>query len=71
MAPTGSGGQPGGLTQKLINSYFGSIPVFQEQFTEAAINVETSGWAILAWQPAWNRLKILNAEKHQNLTQWG
>jgi superoxide dismutase, Fe-Mn family len=71
MAPIGSGGQPGAMTQKLICSYFGSIPTFQEQFTEAAINVEASGWAILVWQPAWNRLEILNAEKHQNLTQWG
>lgn len=71
MAPVGSGGQPGILTQKLINSYFKNIPLFQEQLTEAAVNVEASGWAILAWQPAWNRLEILNAEKHQNLTQWG
>lgn len=71
MAPPGSGGQPGSLTQNLINSYFGSIPAFQEQFTAAAINVEASGWAMLVWQPAWNRLEILNAEKHQNLTQWG
>ncbi|WP_134213670.1 superoxide dismutase [Pelotomaculum propionicicum] len=71
MAPVGSGGQPGSLTQNLITSYFGSFPAFQEQFTEAAINVEASGWAILVWQPAWNRTEILTAEKHQNLTQWG
>lgn len=71
MAPVGTGGQPGALTQQFINNYFGSIPLFQEQFTEAAINVEASGWAILVWQPAWGRLEILNAEKHQNLTQWG
>ncbi len=71
MAPVGTGGQPGSLTQQFINNYFGSIPLFQEQFTEAAINVEASGWAILVWQPAWGRLEILNAEKHQNLTQWG
>lgn len=71
MSPMGSGGQPGTLTQNLINSYFGSFPVFQEQFTQAAIKVEASGWAILVWQPTWNRLEILTAEKHQNLTQWG
>ncbi len=71
MAPIGSGGQPGTRTQKLINSYFGSFPIFQEQLTEAAIHVEASGWAILVWQPAWNRLEILNTEKHQDLTQWG
>lgn len=71
MSPVGSGGQPGPLTQNQIVSYFGSFPTFQEQFTDAAIDVEASGWAILVWQPAWNRLEILNAEKHQNLTQWG
>ncbi|HBF37311.1 MAG TPA: superoxide dismutase [Firmicutes bacterium] len=71
MAPPGNCGQPGPLTQRLINSYFGSIPLFQEQFTQAANNVEASGWAILVWQPAWCRLELLNAEKHQDLTQWG
>lgn len=71
MAPIGWGGQPGPCTQEMINSYFGSIPIFQEQFTDAAIDVEASGWAILVWQPAWNRMEILTAEKHQNLTQWG
>lgn len=29
-----------------------------------------SGWGILTWQPPWGRLEILQAEKHQNLTQW-
>ena len=71
MAPIGGGGQPGILTQNLIINYFGNLPVFQEQFTNAAVNVEASGWAILVWQPAWNRLEILTAEKHQDLTQWG
>lgn len=71
MTHVGSGGQPGSLTQNLIISSFGNFPVFQEQFIDAAINVEASGWAILVWQPAWNRLEILTAEKHQDLTQWG
>lgn len=71
MAPAGSGGQPGIKTQSQIAGYFGSFPAFQEQFTAAAIDVEASGWAVLVWQPAWGRLEILNAEKHQDLTQWG
>jgi Fe-Mn family superoxide dismutase len=71
MAPFCSGGQPGDCTQKLVESYFGSIPLLQEQFTAAATKVEASGWVILVWQPAWNRLELLTAEKHQNLTQWG
>ena len=29
------------------------------------------GWCILAWVPKWNKLEILQCEKHQNLTLWG
>lgn len=36
----------------------------------ATENVEASGWGILTWQPTWGRMEILQAEKHQNLTQW-
>lgn len=71
MAPAGRGGQPGMQTQNQIGGYFGSMPAFKEQFSMAAADVEASGWAILAWNPAWGRLEILNAEKHQDLTQWG
>ncbi|HOV80798.1 MAG TPA: superoxide dismutase [Bacillota bacterium] len=71
MAPAGSGGQPGAWTENLITGYFGNFPAFQEQFTDAAVNVEASGWTILVWHPAWNRLELLTAEKHQDLTQWG
>mgnify|MGYP000846265683 FL=1 len=63
--------QVGPETLRQIKPYFGSLSAFQEQFSQAAIRVEASGWAILVWQPAWNRLEILTAEKHQNLTQWG
>ncbi|MCG9968730.1 superoxide dismutase [Pelotomaculum terephthalicicum JT] len=71
MAPVGSGGQPCAQTINQINSYFGSFSAFQEQFSAAATDVEGSGWAVLVWQPAWGRMEILTAEKHQNLTQWG
>lgn len=70
MAPVGMGGCPGPHTLHHINAYFGSFAAFQQQFTNAAIKVEGSGWAILTWQPTWGRLEILQAEKHQNLTQW-
>lgn len=71
MSPVGRGGQPGFQTITQINNYFGSFSAFQQQFTNAAVKVEGSGWAVLIWQPAWRRLEILQAEKHQNLTQWG
>ncbi|MDH7479422.1 MAG: Fe-Mn family superoxide dismutase, partial [Syntrophomonadaceae bacterium] len=53
-----------------IKNYFGSFEAFREQFTRAAVRVEASGWTVLTWQPTWQRLEILQVEKHQNLTQW-
>lgn len=71
MAPIGQGGQPGVQTQNEITRYFGNFSAFEDQFSAAAEKVEASGWAVLIWQPAWRRMEILTAEKHQNLTQWG
>ena len=70
MAPKGMGGQPGPYTMNQINSYFGSFEAFKEQFKNATEKVEASGWGIVTWQPTWKRIEILQAEKHQNLTQW-
>ena len=33
--------------------------------------LEASGWCILAWIYNFNKLEILQCEKHQNLTIWG
>lgn len=71
MAPRRFKSEPGRLTIREINKYFGSFDAFLEQFVNATIKVEASGWGILAWNPAWCHLEILTAEKHQNLTQWG
>jgi len=70
MCPIGFGGQPGKQTFFQINNYFGTFDNFKSQFIKATEKVEGSGWGILTWQPTWNRLEILQAEKHQNLTQW-
>ncbi|OPX43210.1 superoxide dismutase [Ruminiclostridium hungatei] len=70
MAPPGMGGSPGNNLLYHILEYFGDFNWFKEQFKSAAEKVEGSGWGILTWQPSWNRLEILQAEKHQNLTQW-
>ncbi len=70
MSPPGTGGMPGPNTINQMNQYFGGVNNFREQFKSAAEKVEGSGWGILVWQPAWNRLEILMCEKHQNLTQW-
>lgn len=71
MAPVGCGGEPGRCTAAEIDRYFGDFTGFSGQFLAAAAKVEGSGWGILAWNPAWCRLEVLMAEKHQNLTQWG
>jgi Fe-Mn family superoxide dismutase len=70
MKPNG-GGQPTGKAAELIEQHFGSFEAFKKQFSAAAVAVEGSGWAILCYNPAFEKLVILTAEKHQNLTQWG
>ena len=69
MTPRG-GGQPSEKLMKAIHQSFGSFERFKKHFSEAANNVEAVGWAILVWSPRSGRLEILQAEKHQNLSQW-
>ena len=54
-----------------INQDFGAFDKFQNQFIEAAKAVEASGWCLLVWVPNFQKLEILQCEKHQNLTLWG
>lgn len=69
MSPNG-GGMPSGMLMREINQTFGSFEKFKTHFSEAAKNVEAVGWTILVWAPRSRRLEILQAEKHQNLSQW-
>lgn len=69
MHPSG-GGKPAGELMKAINEAFGGFDAFKKHFTAAADKVEGGGWAILVWSPRSRRLEILQAEKHQNLSQW-
>lgn len=50
---------------------FGSVTRFMEHFRAATRAVEGSGWGVLAYEPIADRLLVLQAEKHQNLTVWG
>lgn len=70
MAPK-AGGTATGPVANQIKKDFSSYEAFKKQFSAAAVAVEGSGWAILVWQPQGQKLEILTAEKHQNLTQWG
>lgn len=69
MNPRG-GGNPKGELLAQIKKDFGSYELFKKHFSEAAKKVEGVGWAILVWSPRSRRLEILQAERHQFLTQW-
>jgi len=71
MTSPDSGGVPGQVTNALISGYFGNFDACKAQFTAAASNIFGSGWAILAYNPYFKRLEILQAANHENLTQWG
>ena len=71
MAPANHGGaMDASLTEAIVSS-FGSQEKFYDLFKASAAAVEGSGWAILALQPNSKTITVLQAEKHQNLTQWG
>ena len=63
--------KPTGAIMDQIGTDFGSFENFKKEFSAAAVAVEASGWAILCWNPIFEKLVILQCEKHQNLTQWG
>ena len=69
MNPEGGGKPEGDLAEQIIQDY-GSFDQFKAQFSAAAEKVEGGGWAILIWSPRSGRTQILQAEKHQNLSQW-
>jgi Fe-Mn family superoxide dismutase len=70
MAPYGSS-SPSEKLQRRLAKDFGSFDAFKAHFNAASGAVEASGWGILGYQPVGNKLIIMQAEKHQNLTQWG
>ncbi len=73
MAPNGrgGGGEPKGELAEQIKKDFTSFEAFKKHYSAAAVAVEGSGWAVLAWQPQGKQLVVLQSEKHQQLTQWG
>lgn len=73
MAPhgRGGGGEPKGELAEQIKKDLGSFEAFKKHYSAAAVAVEGSGWAVLAWQPQGKQLVVLQSEKHQQLTQWG
>jgi Fe-Mn family superoxide dismutase len=70
MSPDG-GGKPSGRLAEMIDRDFGSFEQFKSHFQKAAATVEGSGWGLLVFEPLSGRLRVLQAEKHQNLTMQG
>ena len=65
LAPAGKGGgKPGGALGDAIEEEFGSFERFKNEFSQAAISVEGSGWATLSFCRQTNRPIIMQIEKH-------
>jgi len=65
LAPPGKGGgKPGGRLADIIEKEFGSFERFRKEFTQAAVSVEGSGWAALAFCRILGRPLIMQIEKH-------
>ena len=62
-SPGKGGGRPGGTIADHINKDFGSFDSFKKQFSDAAKNVEGSGWAVLTHDHETNSLLIYQVEK--------
>jgi len=65
-----SAGKRSQTLEQYLTRSFGTFDRFVALFKQATISVEGSGWGILAYQPDSDGLVVLQAEKHQNLTQW-
>lgn len=59
-----------GKIKSYIDKSFGSYDKFKAYMTAATNSVQASGWGVLAYQKATDKLVILQAEKHQDLSQW-
>ena len=70
LSPDG-GGEPSGKLAAAIGKEWGSFEAFKKEFKAAGAAVEGSGWGILSYTIPLKQLVILQAEKHQDLTQWG
>jgi Fe-Mn family superoxide dismutase len=64
LTPKG-GGEPEGELGAAIKEYFGSFDGMKETLTEAAQNIQGSGWGALAWEPLGKQLVVEQVYDHQ------
>jgi Fe-Mn family superoxide dismutase len=64
MSPDG-GGKPEGDLAAAIEDSLGTYDGFKEQLSQAATNVQGSGWGALAWEPMSQRLVVEQVYDHQ------
>jgi Fe-Mn family superoxide dismutase len=53
-----NGGEASGELAAAIDEYFGSMAAFKAQFNAAALGIQGSGWAVLAWDSLGQRMVI-------------
>jgi Fe-Mn family superoxide dismutase len=71
LSPDG-GGKPVGDLATAVDESLGSFDAFKSQLTEAALNVQGSGWGALSWEPVGQRLIVEQVYDHQgNVGQGG
>jgi superoxide dismutase, Fe-Mn family len=65
MSPQG-GDKPDGELAAAIDESFGSFEGFRSQLSEAALNVQGSGWGALTWEPVAQQLIVEQVYDHQS-----
>ena len=64
LSPEG-GDKPEGELAQAVEEFFGSFDGLRAQFTAAALGIQGSGWAILAWDSLGEKLIIEQLYDHQ------
>ena len=64
LSPDG-GDKPVGELASAVDEFFGSFDAFMAHFTAAALGIQGSGWAILAWDVLGQKLIIEQLYDHQ------
>ena len=71
LSPSG-GDKPTGDLATAVDEHLGSFDACKTQLTEAAMNVQGSGWGALSWEPVGQRLIVEQVYDHQgNVGQGG